>query len=364
MAKFIEKFTKIVRAPSNIALIKYMGKIDGSANLPENASLSMTLDRLATWVEIEAIPMGSERAGKPSVVTLLPEAPRARGGGLRVPDLNEAGCGKVIRHVERARAAMREIFPCFGLAAEIEGRDLVLRSGNSFPEASGIASSASSFAAITLATAYACAREPHAFERAFESRIELRRALARVSRQGSGSSCRSFEGPFVLWEGESACGVPSGLPALRHFVVLVSENAKEVSSSEAHARVKTSPLWQGRRQRAELRLEKMRGALAQGDLPSIARHAWCEAWEMHSLFHTSEDPFSYWKPATMDVLHWLAPFVRAAENPPIVTLDAGPNVHVIVRERDAGTWCARLQARFGANEILSDAPGMGAAGAA
>ena len=40
-------------APSNIALIKYMGKDTG--NIPSNSSLSFTLDKLISRVEISEI---------------------------------------------------------------------------------------------------------------------------------------------------------------------------------------------------------------------------------------------------------------------------------------------------------------------
>ena len=40
-------------APSNIALIKYMGKLDAAQNKPTNASVSFTLSHLVTRVEIE-----------------------------------------------------------------------------------------------------------------------------------------------------------------------------------------------------------------------------------------------------------------------------------------------------------------------
>ena len=40
-------------APSNIALIKYMGKSDSAVNRPTNASLSWTLENLRTYVRIQ-----------------------------------------------------------------------------------------------------------------------------------------------------------------------------------------------------------------------------------------------------------------------------------------------------------------------
>ena len=198
------------------------------------------------------------------------------------------------------------------------------------------------------------------FEQVFSASLAFKRELAKVSRVGSGSSCRSFEGPFVLWSEENTEAVPHQMPELRHFVILVSESQKTVSSTEAHARVKTSPLWNGRTERVETRLNDLQAALAIGDLKSVSLHAWREAWEMHSLFHTSVEPFTYWKGQTVEVLNWLTPFVYESEQAPIVTLDAGPNVHVTVLASRYEEWRERLVARFGAKGFLEDRPGLGA----
>ena len=42
----------LVSAPSNIALVKYMGKLPEGRNLPANPSVSMTLSELATRIEL------------------------------------------------------------------------------------------------------------------------------------------------------------------------------------------------------------------------------------------------------------------------------------------------------------------------
>ena len=67
---------------------------------------------------------------------------------------------------------------------------------------------------------------------------------------------------------------------------------------------------------------------------------------MHSLFHTADPPFTYFEPGTMGVLGFLAPFV-AGEKPPIVTLDAGPNVHLFVPLDERAQWRARLAGATG-----------------
>ncbi|MCM2322582.1 MAG: hypothetical protein NDJ90_04915 [Oligoflexia bacterium] len=347
------------RAPSNIALIKYMGKKDSSRNLPENGSISLTLDALCSLAEV------SVAAGR-GTVEWRPELPAPPAGvgalSFQVPHLSEEGKAKVLRQVERVRSAAHELLPRWGvplrpgLVDAASSERWVFRTANSFPQASGIASSASSFAAVTLATAGACAAERESFQRAWRAEPPFRAALARVSREGSGSSCRSLDGPWVQWEGEDVSVLPSRLPRLAHFVLLVSSQAKKVSSSEAHQRVKGSPLWQGRVERVERRLAQLRQAIGEGELAEVARVAWSEAWEMHSLFHTAAEPFSYWEPGTMLALQALAPWVRETE-PPIVTLDAGPNIHVIVEATRTPLWEPRLRAL--GFELLRDGQGTG-----
>jgi diphosphomevalonate decarboxylase len=348
------------QAPSNIALIKYMGKKPGSANIPENGSLSMTLSGLCTYAEIEFEPALTD------AFRWVAELPRLRAipstGGASVPTLKGEGFEKVIRHLKRVREETVPLFREYHLDYRTLKLSFSLRTANTFPQGSGIASSASAFAAITLSMAMACARDPEQFQKLYESDLTFRRKLARISRAGSGSSCRSFEGPWVQWEGEDTVAVSSPLKELSHFVLVVSETEKRVSSSQAHARIKTSPLWNGRVERVEARLIALRNALEKGDFRTVAKLAWSEAWEMHSLFHTAEEPFSYWEAQTMEALQFLAPSMSAdaRETPPIVTLDAGPNIHIIVESHLASRWRDRIRERFPTVRLLEDKPGQGA----
>ncbi len=347
------------QAPSNIALIKYMGKKAGTANIPENGSLSMTLNDLCTYAEIELLP---STTGADSFQWIA-ELPRLQSLKIElkpsVPTLKGEGLEKVIRHLKRVREESVALFKEFGLETRSESLNFTLRTANTFPQGSGIASSASAFAAITLSAAMACAKDPAKFEKTYESDMGFRRRLARISRAGSGSSCRSFEGPWVQWQEEETIAVSSPAKDLSHFVLVVSETEKRVSSSQAHLRIKTSPLWSGRVERVEERLVMLREALERGDLRAVSKLAWSEAWEMHSLFHTAEEPFSYWEAQTMEALQFLTPDVTT-ETPPIVTLDAGPNLHIIVESKHADQWRKRLQERFPQTRLLEDRPGQGA----
>jgi diphosphomevalonate decarboxylase len=345
------------QAPSNIALIKYMGKKPGTENIPENGSLSMTLSHLCTYAEMTLEP------SKEDAFHWKPELPEieSTGSSLKptIPSLKGEGLEKVIKHLKRVRDALPGFFQEFGLETRSEKFTFTLKTANTFPQGSGIASSASAFAAITLAAAAACAKDSEKFEKIYRDNRIFRRQLAKISRAGSGSSCRSFEGPFVEWNDEDTVQVKTPSLELSHFVIVVSETEKRVSSSQAHARIKTSPLWEGRVKRVEERLASLRGALEKGDLRSVSKIAWNEAWDMHSLFHTAEEPFSYWEGQTMEGLQFLTPFM-SGENPPIVTLDAGPNIHLIVETRFADEWRARIRERFPHVRLLEDRPGQGA----
>ena len=354
-----------VRAPSNIALIKYMGKKTSvpfaGRNIPENPSLSMTLNALSTYLEIELSFDGRDQ------FRLDPSAPEIPAGilkGARIfpVELKPPGVDKFERHYRRVQSRIGETLDALGHGPlRRERPSVVVRSFNTFPAGSGIASSASSFAALTLAAALANAQDPATLAGVFgsEKGSLLRRALARISREGSGSSCRSFEGPWVQWDGEDASACSSRLPDMAHFVVVVSSGEKAVSSSDAHQRVKSSPLWEGRAERAGERFARARLAIESGDRAGLAKLAWNEMWEMHSLFHTAQEPFSYWNPGTIDGLHYFGAFLRE-EEPPIVTLDAGPNIHVIVPGQERDPWRDRLLARFGKEHLLEDSQGRGA----
>lgn len=355
----MRELTVTARAPSNIALIKYMGKDDAGANVPANGSLSLTLDSLRTVAEVRVL-------RGPPVSRWVAELPAAARGldGARVPPLSEAAAARACRHAERVRAQAPDLLARHGVRARsgLEDVALELRTANTFPAAAGVASSASSFAALTLAASAALAEDLDAFQRAYANRPAFRQELAALSRQGSGSSCRSFDGPWVRWDQDGASALRAGnrMPAMTSLVLLVAQGPKAVASSDAHRLVRTSPLWHGRVERVAARLGLACAALARGDLRELARIAWTEMWEMHSLFHTCAEPFTYWEPASLEALRWFAPHIGAGEAPPIVTMDAGANVHCLVPSADADAWAARLREAFPARGLLEDRQGPGA----
>jgi diphosphomevalonate decarboxylase len=299
-------------APSNIALIKYMGKTAASGNLPTNASLSFTLEHLRSFVTLE--PAETRDEWRPLE-------------GLPVLALSDTGREKFLAHFARLKGHWQ--IPGF----------YNVRSGNNFPSDCGLASSASSFAALTRAT-YELAR---CLERVGEvSPVEL----SRLSRGGSGSSCRSLFSPWALWRGEGAEPLTIDWP-LQHAVIVVHGGKKAVSSSQAHARVSSSLLFEGRPERAEIRLQTLIAALKGRRWQECFELCWAEFWDMHALFETSQPAFGYMTEESLKVLRQLREVWTQTGDGPVVTMDAGANIHLLLRPEqtaEAERWLAGLTA--------------------
>src|SRR3989339_1401000 len=199
-------------APSNIAFTKYWGRKDETLRLPENGSICMCLSNLLTTTTVEF-----SQGYQQDEVTI-------NGGGL------EAGEAKrIIKHLDRIRKP-----------AGIDRKAKVV-SNNNFPTGTGLSSSASGFAALTLAASKAAG-------------LDLsEKDLSILARQGSGSACRSIPGGFVEWldgdTSETSYAVqifPPNHWDIIDIVAVVSENKKEVSTSVGQQSAQSSPFMEVR----------------------------------------------------------------------------------------------------------------------
>lgn len=206
----------------------------------------------------------------------------------------------------------------------VEG-SFVIRSANNFPSDCGLASSASSFAALTLA-----AKE--VVEYLLPNELFSRNDWAQLSRLGSGSSCRSFFAPVVYWKEDLLDVWEWPFGPLLHDTVVVESTKKHVSSSEAHKKIESSLLNMGRAERADARLKKLKETFVDRDWPSAFQIIWSEFWDMHALFETSEPSFGYMTAASLEVLRDIHGHWQEFGDGPWVTMDAGANIHLLYRE--------------------------------
>lgn len=320
-----------VEAPSNIAFIKYWGTRDRERTLPYNPSISMTLSRCVSRCTVEHRPDGVGHE------VLLRD-----GGDDRFLPAGEAFASGVKRHLDRLRHW-----------AGAEG-SFAVATENSFPTGAGMASSASGFAALTLATLGALGRRLG---------IEEVSALARLS--GSGSAARSVLGGYVEWpsersvrEGAAVELAPAGHWELCDVVAVVDSSPKEVSSRQGHRRAPSSPYWERRLERLPARLEEVRRAIAERDLERLGKVMEDEAVDMHLVAMSSRPPILYWTAGTFAVLE-LARRLRQRGVGAWATIDAGPNVHLICASDDAATVSEELEACDEVESVIFDRVGAG-----
>ncbi|MBK9754442.1 MAG: diphosphomevalonate decarboxylase [Nannocystis sp.] len=312
-------------AHTNIALIKYWGKRPGDPdqNLPAVGSLSLTLERLRSETTV--------RPGERDSFQL---------DGHSDP----AAAAKVARHLDRvwrsANPGPRP--PC------------AVDSTNHLPTAAGLASSASGFAALTLAAAAA-----------FELDLD-RGALSALARRGSGSAARSLWGGFVrLGRGERADGAdcrarplfPADHWDLRLLVVHTAKGPKPIGSTDGMQRsADTSPYYPAWVATSEADLERGERALADRDLAALGAVMEHSCFKMHACMLATVPPLIYWNGTTLAAIHevWAA---RRAGLEAYVTSDAGPHVKVLCRPDLAAELAARLAAVPGVHAVDTLAPG-------
>jgi len=125
-----------VTAPANIAFIKYWGARDLDRAIPMNTSISMTLEHCVTQCTVETLSHG----GEDEVWLAEPDG----GFGTADPDF-----------ARRIREQLDRIRQWAGRKEPVR-----VATRNSFPTAGGLASSASGFAALTLAAVAAFGKKP------------------------------------------------------------------------------------------------------------------------------------------------------------------------------------------------------------
>jgi diphosphomevalonate decarboxylase len=309
-------------ANANIALIKYWGNRDHSLRIPSTGSISMNLDGLFSRTRVTFDP--------------------------------DAAADQLILGGEIAQAAaLQRTSALLDRVRELSGVHFHARveSENNFPTGTGIASSASGFAALALAASRAAS-------------LELDEpALARLARSASGSACRSVPDGFVEWQASDndRDSYAFSLAPARHWdlvdcIAVISQTHKSISSQEGHLLADSSPLQSARVADAPRRLAICRQAILQRDFDALAQIVELDSNMMHAVIMTSTPPLLYWLPATVQVMYSVIAW-RKSGLPVCYTIDAGPNVHVLCPSGYAHEITDRLIQTEGVLRVLTAHPG-------
>ena len=314
-----------VLAHPNIALAKYWGKLDGGENLPSVPSLSVTLAGVATRTHVA---FRADLAA--DTLTINDE------------ELDGAALGRVSSLLDRVRAASGE------------KRFAAIVSKNDFPTSSGLASSASGFAALALASVRAAGLDWDATK------------VSNLARRTSASAARSLFGGYVELEaGTPGMTTLSARPVapgdhldLRVLICVTTEAKKAVGSTEGmKTTASTSPYYAKWIEEAPRNYRALREALLAKDFERLGALAEQSALAMHASAIAAN--VVYWNGVTIDALAAVK-MLRARGTSAYATIDAGPHVKVLVRPEDAafvGTW---MRAVPGVLRVIECAPGEAA----
>ena len=308
------------RAQPNIALIKYWGKRDSERNLPAVGSISITLDDLYTEM----------------CVDLDSDLDQLSVNGEDNPHLlpRVAACLDTVLGVDRPRARVS--------------------SDSNFPLAAGLASSASSFAALVVAASAAAGLTRTTAE------------LAGLAGRASGSAARSLYGGFVELRNDADHIVVNSILdreawPLRVVAAVTEPGAKPIGSSEAmEISRRSSPFYSRWVEEQPMDLATARDAIAVRDFGKLASVAEHNCLKMHSVMWASRPPVVYWNSATLDCLHAVRE-LKSGGVAVFFTIDAGPQVKAVCLPDVEARVVETLSQVTGVQAVHTSAIGCGAA---
>ncbi|NHJ32762.1 MAG: diphosphomevalonate decarboxylase, partial [Asgard group archaeon] len=262
---------------------------------PMNNSISLTVDSLSTTTTIEF-------------------SDEIENDQFFLNDIMQSGTAefRVIKHLDFLRSKAKTI-----LKAKVKSK-------NNFPTAAGLASSASGFAALTVAACEALGLK------------KSKKELSMLSRRGSGSSARSIFGGFVEWvkADETNRSYAKQLADKNHFdlrdiVVIFKQQKRDFSTREAMKISKeTSPVFQDRLNHIDMKLDKMRNAIKEKNFTLLGQTAESDCNMVHSIALTSNPKLSFWTEETIATIK-LVEDLRKGGIKAYYTIDTGANMHIL-----------------------------------
>jgi diphosphomevalonate decarboxylase len=335
MNKIRMKATAI--APSNIAFIKYWGKKNELLRIPENGSISMNLSNLLTTTTVEFDPNLKKdiillcHSGQDGYQTVTRQA--------RMTDFEKE---RVTKHLNRIRKMS-------GVRHKARVESL-----NNFPGSTGLSSSASGFAALTLAGSNAAG-------------LNLsEKALSILARQGSGSACRSIPDGFTEWLDGGVNSTSYAVSIFPHnhwniadVIAIVSSDKKEISTSSGQQSVFSSRFFPVRLSGIKEKIRKIKQYIKEKNFQKFGEILEAEALELHAIMMTSDPGLVYFYPETIRVIHAVRKW-RGDGLPVYFTLNTGHNIHIICQKKDIKKVVKKLEEISDVKKTIVNYPSQGA----
>lgn len=347
LKKSVDNYAVSWKTPSNIALVKYWGKTD--PQIPKNASISFTLKNCHT---ITSIVFTNKENSNDVTFDLFFE-------GEKKDEFKP----KIATFFNRVKEYCPYIF----------NYQMTIKTENSFPHSSGIASSASGLSAIAMCL-MSLEKELSNSEVTQEFVNQKASFLARL---GSGSASRSIEGPLVVWGEHPEIPNSSDLygvkfpfavhPIFQNYqdtILLVDKGEKVVSSTVGHDLMHNHPFAVQRFVQANDNLSKISKILQVGAIDDFIALVESEALSLHAMMLTSSPYFILMKPNTLEIINAIWKYRNETGSKVCFTLDAGANVHVLYPEAEKEAVLNFIENQLSKycqkNQYICDNAGLGA----
>ena len=306
-------------AHPNVALIKYWGKSHDRLRIPATYSLSIPLLALRTETSIEVAPKCDE---------VIVSARRDESG--RIADW---------------LASLRTDY-------QLDIPPLAIRSRSNFPSSAGLASSASGFAALTLAINALL-------------NLDLDKAsMSRLARLGSASAARSVTTGYMALEGQANTHDSWSARTVLEWndwplgvcVAICSRLPKTVSSAEGMRLSRdTSPDYHAWLNANRLMFDRAVNAVKARDFNALASAARWSFFGMLTVMQSSRPQLNYLNRASFAVIHAIDE-LRDQDIPVFFTCDAGPQVKCVYLPEYTDVVEARIRAIPGVHEVIRACP--------
>lgn len=308
-------------SPSNIALVKYWGK--KKDQIPANPSISFTLNHCKTITTLEFSEKEDVESFEFEVYL----------DGKKKDDFKP----KIQTFFER----IEQYLPF------LKQYRFVIKTENTFPHSSGIASSASGMSALALClmSVEKLLIDSDVIISAVEEDVDdayFNQKASFLARLGSGSACRSIDGDVIVWGETKSIEGSTNLYGIKYpyevhenfkdyqdTILLVDKGEKEVSSTLGHNLMHNHPYAQTRFDQAHQNLGKFKSILKLGDLKAFNALVESEALTLHAMMMASTPYFILMKPNTLEIINKIWDFREKTGLHLSFTLDAGANVHVL-----------------------------------
>lgn len=311
------------RAHTNIALVKYWGKKDEKLIIPNNSSISLTLDEFYTETTVNF----------------------------------DDNLHQDIMYLDNQKVdSIKSITNFMNIVRNLSNINKFAKiiSYNHVPTSAGLASSASGFAALAAAASKAAGLNLNDKE------------LSKLARRGSGSATRSIYGGFAEWKkgtndkNSYAVSIQNHVQMDINMIAIILDNQpKKISSRKGmKISVNTSPYYNAWEKQTTKDLETVKNAIYNNDFTALGKTAELNSMRMHSLTLSSDPSYLYLNKDSLLVIN----HIKALRDKGIecyYTMDAGPNVKIICQSKNIKKIKSELLQSFDEEKIKISKPGEG-----